>query len=73
MERPEKSKEQQRLRAACALASYDVPDSPQRTARWQRASTTIVDELLAAVQKNPSNYATLLEQLRPYEPVCCCH
>ena len=65
VEKPEKGKEQQRLRAACALASYDVPDNPLGTARWQRASTIIADELLAAVEKNPSHYATLLEQLRP--------
>jgi serine/threonine protein kinase/formylglycine-generating enzyme required for sulfatase activity len=65
MEKPEKGIEQQRLRAACALASYDVPNSAQETARWQHVSTVIVDELLAAVQKNPSHYATLLDQLRP--------
>ncbi len=65
VEKPEKGFGQQRLWAACALASYAVPDHAQGSARWRRASTTIVDELLAAVQKNPSHYATLLEQLHP--------
>jgi formylglycine-generating enzyme required for sulfatase activity len=65
VEKPERGKEQQRLQAACALASYDVPDSAPGTARWQRVSKNIVNELLAAVQKNPSHYATLLDQLRP--------
>jgi hypothetical protein len=47
------------------LASYDAPDNSQLAERWQQASITIVDELLAAVQKNPSHYAPLLDQLRP--------
>ena len=65
VEKPEKGKEQQLLRAACALASYDVPGEAEGTGRWQRASKIIADELLAAIQKNPSYYATLLDQLRP--------
>jgi len=65
VEKPERGKEQQRLQAACALASYDAPDNAPGTARWQRVSKNIVNELLAAVQKNPSHYATLLDQLRP--------
>jgi serine/threonine protein kinase/formylglycine-generating enzyme required for sulfatase activity/energy-coupling factor transporter ATP-binding protein EcfA2 len=65
VEKPEKGKEQQRLGAACALASYDVPDNAQSIARWQSVSKIIAVELLAAVQKNPSHYATLLEQLHP--------
>jgi serine/threonine protein kinase/formylglycine-generating enzyme required for sulfatase activity len=65
VEKPEKGKEQQRLQAACALSSYDVPDNALGTVRWRRVSKNIVNELLAAVQKNPSHYATLLDQLRP--------
>jgi serine/threonine protein kinase/formylglycine-generating enzyme required for sulfatase activity len=65
VEKPEKGKEQQRLRAASALASYDVTDKAEGIARWQSVSRMVVDELLAAVQKNPSHYATLLDQLRP--------
>ena len=65
VEKADKSKEQQRLRAACALASYGLPDKAEGTGRWQSASKIIAAELLAAVQKNPSHYATLLEQLRP--------
>jgi serine/threonine protein kinase/formylglycine-generating enzyme required for sulfatase activity len=65
VEKPEKGKEQTRLSAACALASYDTPDNAQGIARWQRVSKIVTDELLAAVQKNPSHYATLLDQLRP--------
>jgi formylglycine-generating enzyme required for sulfatase activity len=65
MEQPEKGNGQQRLRAACTLASYNVLDDAEGIARWQSVSKFIADELLAAVQKNPSHYATLLEQLRP--------
>ncbi|HZU38907.1 MAG TPA: formylglycine-generating enzyme family protein, partial [Gemmataceae bacterium] len=65
VEKPEKGKQQQRLQAACALASYDAPANAAGSARWQHASKNIVNELLAAVQKNPSHYATLLDQLRP--------
>jgi formylglycine-generating enzyme required for sulfatase activity len=63
--KPAQGLEPQRLRAACALASYDGPASAPGSARWQRAATVIVDEWLPAVQKNPSHYATLLDQLRP--------
>jgi formylglycine-generating enzyme required for sulfatase activity len=41
VEQPEKDKESQRLRAACALALYD-PDSP----RWQKASAAVVRQLV---------------------------
>jgi eukaryotic-like serine/threonine-protein kinase len=47
------------------LASYDPLDNAQGIARWQSVSKMVADELLAAVQKNPSHYATLLDQLRP--------
>jgi formylglycine-generating enzyme required for sulfatase activity len=49
-----------RFRAARVLATYD----PGRDA-WQNASKFVSDHLLASVQKNPSHYATLLDQLRP--------
>ena len=49
-----------RFRAACVLATYD----PGRDA-WRNDSKFVSDHLLAAVQKNPSHYATLLDQLRP--------
>jgi formylglycine-generating enzyme required for sulfatase activity len=62
---PAQGLEPQRLRAACALASYDGPASAPGSARWQRAASRIVDEWLPAVQRNPSHYATLLDQLRP--------
>src|SRR5262249_55332344 len=65
VEKAEKGKEQPRLSAACALASYDTLDNAQGIARWQSVSKIVTDELLAAVQKNPSHYATLLDQLRP--------
>src|SRR5205823_1068430 len=42
VEQPAKSKESQRLRAACALATYD-PDSP----RWEKTSGPVVEQLVA--------------------------
>jgi serine/threonine protein kinase/formylglycine-generating enzyme required for sulfatase activity len=65
LESSEMAQEKQRLQAASALASYDVPDTAQERQRWQHASKIIVDELLAAVQKNPSHFATLQAQLWP--------
>jgi eukaryotic-like serine/threonine-protein kinase len=65
VESSENAKQRQRLQAASALANYDVPDTDKGTERWQRASAIIADELLAAVQRNPSHFATLLHQLRP--------
>ncbi|HKI17725.1 MAG TPA: formylglycine-generating enzyme family protein [Isosphaeraceae bacterium] len=51
-----------RFCAACALAGY-VPGENQQ--RWLSASRFITDRLLALVIKNPSDYAPLLETLRP--------
>jgi hypothetical protein len=65
VKKAEKGKEQPRLGAACALASYDTLDDAQGIARWESVSKIVTDELLAAVQKNPSHYATLVDQLRP--------
>ena len=52
----------QRFCAACALAGY-VPGENER--RWLSASGFIIDRLLESVIKNPSDYAPLLETLRP--------
>jgi eukaryotic-like serine/threonine-protein kinase len=65
VEMSDRGKEQRALNAACALAIYDVPDKAEGPPRWQTASKMIVDELLAAIQKNPSHYGTLLDLLRP--------
>ncbi len=65
VETPEKGKESQRLPAVCALANYDQPENDEDRIRWQKISSTIVHELLVAVQKNPSHYGTLLDLLRP--------
>src|SRR5262249_918849 len=50
-----------RLRAACALASCDDSKEPW----WRVARAAVVDELLAAVQNNPSHFVPLVEMLRP--------
>jgi hypothetical protein len=65
VEKSDKGKERPRLSAACALASYDTLDNAEGIARWQSVSRIVTDELLATVQKNPSHYTTLLDQLRP--------
>ena len=52
----------ERFCAACALAGY-VPGEDEE--RWLSASRFITDRLLALVIKNPSDYAPLLETLRP--------
>ena len=60
-----KDKRRQRLQAASALATYDAPNSGRGTVRWRSASKIVVDEMLAAVERNPSHFATLLDQFRP--------
>jgi serine/threonine protein kinase/formylglycine-generating enzyme required for sulfatase activity len=57
-----KADKEPRFRAACALASTD---SAQIEGRWDRVSSFITDQFLAAAIKNPSDYATLIETLRP--------
>jgi len=52
----------QRFCAACALAGY-VPGATIQ--RWLSAAGFITERLLASVIKNPSDYAPLLETLRP--------
>jgi serine/threonine protein kinase/formylglycine-generating enzyme required for sulfatase activity len=57
VEQPAKGQEQQRLRAACALASYD-PDNQ----RWQKVSSPVVDQLVA---ENPVFLGLWMEGFRP--------
>jgi len=52
----------QRFCAACALAGY-MPEVTEE--RWLSASGFITERLLASVIKNPSDYAPLMETLRP--------
>jgi formylglycine-generating enzyme required for sulfatase activity len=52
----------QRFAAACALAGYASGGNEER---WLSASGFITGRLLARVIKNPSDYAPLLEALRP--------
>jgi formylglycine-generating enzyme required for sulfatase activity len=56
---------QRRLRAACALAGCDGAQEAVANGCWQAASSLIANQLLAAVQKNPSHYPLLLDLLRP--------
>jgi formylglycine-generating enzyme required for sulfatase activity len=57
---PPAGKETQRLPAACALAQFD-PNAE----KWPKASKDVADDVLALVQKNPSQYSVLLEILKP--------
>jgi formylglycine-generating enzyme required for sulfatase activity len=56
---------EQRFRAACALAGFDVALDQPHQERWQQASPFVTGQLLLAVQHNPSHYLPLLEMLRP--------
>jgi formylglycine-generating enzyme required for sulfatase activity len=49
-----------RFRAASVLATYD----PKAT-YWSRVSSFVVEKLLALVNRDPSEYASLVETLRP--------
>ena len=57
VERPAQAKEQQRLRAACALATYD-PDSQ----RWAKVREQVADDLVGVPAVH---LATWMESLRP--------
>jgi serine/threonine protein kinase/formylglycine-generating enzyme required for sulfatase activity len=57
VEQPAKGQEQQRLRAACALATYD-PDNP----RWEKVSGPVVEQLVAV---NPIVLRFWMDNLRP--------
>ena len=52
----------QRFRAAWALAGYVADETEQR---WVPASRFITDRLLASVIENPSSYTPLMKMLRP--------
>jgi formylglycine-generating enzyme required for sulfatase activity len=54
-----------RFRAACALAAYDVTEDEANRKRWEAVSPFVADQLLAAVQQNPSHYDPLLKTLGP--------
>jgi formylglycine-generating enzyme required for sulfatase activity len=57
-----KADKEPRFRAACALANTD---SAQTKNRWDSVSSFITDQFLTAAIKNPGDYATLIETLRP--------
>jgi serine/threonine protein kinase len=57
-----KADKEPRFRAACALANSD---SAQIKNRWDSVSSFVTDQFLTAAIKNPSDYATLIETLRP--------
>ncbi len=54
----------ERFNAACALATYD-PDNADPAAGWKNVSTFVADQLVAALQNDPSHYALTLDFLRP--------
>jgi serine/threonine protein kinase/formylglycine-generating enzyme required for sulfatase activity len=56
---------EQRLRAACALATYDPAGGDESKQRWAAVSPFVAERLLATVQRNPSHFTPLLEMLRP--------
>jgi len=57
-----KTDKEPRFRAASALANTD---SAQIENRWDSVASFITDQFLTAAIKNPSDYATLIETLRP--------
>jgi len=57
VERPDKGREDRRLRAACAVAAYD-PDNP----RWDQAGGPVAEQLVAV---NPVFLAVWMEAFRP--------
>ncbi len=57
-----KSDPEKRFRAACALANAG---SAAVENRWESVSPFIADQFLAAAIRNPGDYATLIENLRP--------
>src|ERR1019366_9273514 len=57
VERPEKGKESQRLRAAAALAKYDAESE-----KWDQSSKAVVDQLVA---ENPVFLGLWMESFRP--------
>ena len=61
VEGPPKDHDQQRLCAACCLACF--PSAKEDN--WPKFSKAIVEDVLASVQKNPSNYPVFLKMLQP--------
>jgi hypothetical protein len=61
LENPQSDPEQ-RFRAACALAGAG---SAPVEKRWDTVSPFVTERFLATVIKNPGDYATLIETLRP--------
>jgi hypothetical protein len=57
-----KADKEPRFRAACALANTN---SAQMKDRWDSVSSFITDQFLTAAIKNPGDYTTLIETLRP--------
>src|SRR5205807_1322533 len=55
---------ERRLRAACALAGCERAQAAEANSCWQAASALITNQLLAAVQRNPSQYPLLVDLLR---------
>ncbi len=61
LENPQADPEK-RFRAACALA---ITDSARDKESWSTVSPFITDQFLTTVNKNPGDYSTLIETLRP--------
>jgi hypothetical protein len=51
---------ERRLRAACALAGCEAALDEAAESCWRTASSLIADQLLTAVQRNPSHYPLLV-------------
>lgn len=65
---------EQRLRAACCLASYDVQTDSKRDEKWALHAKLLADTMIAVVRGDPSTYSPLVRSLRPvaevlYEPL----
>jgi len=58
---PEKEHDQHGLSAACMLACL----SSGKEANWPKISATVVEKVLASIQKNPSNYSVFLTMFQP--------
>jgi formylglycine-generating enzyme required for sulfatase activity len=55
----------ERVRAACALATYDPAEDGASRQRWQGVSAFVANRLLTTLQRNPSHYDPLLKTLAP--------
>jgi formylglycine-generating enzyme required for sulfatase activity len=55
----------ERFQAACALATYAQNDSGEFETRWQKLGSWIADRMVATLIQNPSNYAAVVDALRP--------